>query len=125
MKVREEIIISNIYQKNEKLNISSHKTNDFHYRPVSANLNRPDSKLKINQSIHNGLNTPLSNNLIVSNNFKAHSLLASHTDSQMKKNFGGKKCTELICMDLSHIICVFEHIKNLPLTECAKWLFLG
>ena len=26
-------------------------------------------------------------------------------------------------MDLSHIICVFEHTKNLPLTECAKWLF--
>jgi len=28
-------------------------------------------------------------------------------------------------MDLSHIICDFEHTKNLPLTECAKWLFFG
>jgi len=44
--------------------------------------------------------------------------------SGQTKNFGGK-CTEFICMDLSHIICVFEHTKNPPLTECAKWLFLG
>jgi len=29
------------------------------------------------------------------------------------------------CMDLSHIICVFEHTKNLPLAECAKCFFWG
>jgi len=86
MKVREDINISNIYHKHDKLNISSHKNFDVHHRPVSATLKRPDSKLKINHSIHNGYNTPLGNNLGVSKNFKATNLMSSHTESQMKFN---------------------------------------
>jgi hypothetical protein len=91
MKVREEINISNIYHKNEKLNISSHKNFDIHNRPISANLKRPDSKLKINHSILNGYNTPLGNNMGVSNNFKGNNLILSHTESHMKKIFSSKQ----------------------------------
>ena len=84
MRAREEVNISNTYYKNDKLNISGGKNFEIHNRPVSASIKRPDSKLKINQSIHNGYNIPLSNNLGVSNNnHKPHNLISSHTE--MKK----------------------------------------
>lgn len=92
MKTKDEMSVSQIFNKKENLNISSGRALDINNRPISAANKRPDSRAKINNSYFNLNNTPNGYNLGVSNNFRYNNFASIVTDINTKKiNYSSNK----------------------------------
>jgi len=85
MKTRDEMSISQIFNRMENLNISSGKTLETNTRPISAAVKRPDSRSKNNHSHFNSNNTPIGNNVGVSNNYRNINFSSIITEMNPKK----------------------------------------
>jgi len=83
MKTKDEISVSQIFNRIENLNISSGRTFENNNRPISAAVKRPDSRAKINNSYFNS-NTPNGNNIGVSNKIRNNNFASIITEINTK-----------------------------------------
>jgi chromosome segregation ATPase len=85
MKTKNDMSVSQIFNRMENLNISSGRTLENNNRPISAAVKRPDSKAKINNS--NFINiTPIVNKVGVSSNLRNINFGSIVTDINTKRN---------------------------------------
>lgn len=114
MKTKDEMSVSQIFNRMENLNISSGRTLENNNRPISAAVKRPDSRAKINNSYFNLNNTPIGNNIGVSNNLKNINIVSIVTDMNAKRNnySTNKNRVNNINLDKERLYEDTIHLKN-------------
>lgn len=115
MKTKDELSVSQIFNRMENLNISSGRTLENNNRPISAAVKRPDSKAKINNSYFNINNAPNANNVGVSNNFRNNNFASIITDINSKKiNYSSNKTrVKHINLEKERLYEDTIHLKNI------------